>query len=140
MANNASMDRFPLDHVWVLRKKSSYAEMGNVSIDFGLAMVMMIVGITPMKTLLTVPRILANPPSSGAPMAGVFSILGNATMKMTVVIARMNRIVITRVAHLASSPVTISGVFPIAKSVMVSMIARITVRPMSLWKLAKIRM
>ena len=120
--------------------KNSFVAMENEFQDFGLVMVMMTVVITPMKPLVTVQRILANPPSSDVPMAGAFSTLGNVIMKMIVEMAPMNKIVITKIADLESSLVTTIGVSRTVKYVMESMIARITAHQMKPWKRAKTKM
>ena len=120
--------------------KNSYVAMVNVYPDFGLVMVMMTVVITPMKLPVTVQRILANPPSSGVPMADAFSTLGNVIMKMIVEMAPMNKIVITRIAHLESSLVTTTDVSRIVKYVMESMIVRTIAHQMRPWKHAKTKM
>ena len=70
---------------------------------------MMIVGIIPTKTQNIVPLILANLRNLDVQMADVFSILGNVTMRMIVVMVPMNRIVITRIVVLENLLAKIIG-------------------------------
>ena len=61
-------------------------------------------------------------------MANVSSALGNVTMRTTAVMVPMNKIAITKIAVLANSLAKIIGAYPIVKSAMASMIAKITPR------------
>ena len=88
---------------------SMYVATVNAYPDFGLVMAMMTVGIIQMKTLNIAPPILANLLNLDVPMAGVFSTLGNVTMRMIVVMVPMNKIVTTRIAVLENLLAKIIG-------------------------------
>ena len=129
MENNASTLRpYKVAVLWVLPMTNLSAETENAYPDFGRAMVTMIVATIRTRIRITAPLTLAKRPSSGAPMADVSSALGNVTMRTTAVMVPMNKIAITKIAVLANSLAKIIGAYPIVKSAMASMIAKITPR------------
>jgi hypothetical protein len=93
-----------------------------------------------MKMKIIAPLTLAKRPSSGVPMAGASSALGNATMRTIVGMVQMSKIVIIRIAVLENSLAKIIGAYPIVKYAMVSMIAKITPRLTNLKIPARIAM
>merc|ERR1712194_878469 len=76
----------PMDRLTI----SFFAEMENAFRDYGLVTATTIVAITVMKVRITVQRIHANLQNSDVQTEDVFSILGDVTTKMTVVMVLTN--------------------------------------------------
>ena len=73
-------------------------------------------------------------------MAGASSALGSVTMRTTVEMVRMNKIVITKIAVLVNSLAKIIDAYPIVKFAMELMIVKITLRRTNLKIPARIAM